>query len=245
MRVRWLPFGCFLAVLVVLSLTALGLWALYFQRTTEHRFRITIDVETPQGPKQGSSVWSVTCTAPFSGGGWSVMTGGCSTVGEAVFVDLGQGRNLVGLVAHDDIAARAFEYVGVPRDRNGNMLASWYSYAAGWRGARVLTGKNIPALVTFSDLSDPATGRIIPATDAGFASVFGADYRLASIALEIVSVGLWPFNLVGLWGTPVSRGIEKHITWMDDPAVIDNPGWMRLPAAARNVIEGLRRPYRS
>lgn len=174
-----------------------------------------------------------------------MMTGGCSTVGDAVFVDLGQGRNLIGLVAHDDIAARAFDYAEVPRDRSGQMLASWYSYAARWRGARILTGKNIPALVTFLDLNDPATGRIVPATDADFNSVFGPDYRLASIALEIVPVGLWPFNLVGLWGTPVSRGIKKHITWMDDPAVIDSPGWMRLPAGARNVIEGLRRPYRS
>lgn len=224
-----------------------GVWTMFIWPSYEHRFRITIAVETPGGLKQGSSVWSISCTEPIRGGGWSFMTGGCTTVGEAVFVDLGQGRNLIGLMARGalgegvdiyDIAAVAFERQGVPKDR------FWYPYAPTWSGVRELRGNNIPTLASFSDLNDPTTGRVVSATDAGFASAFGPSYRLRSVTLEAVPVGLWPFNLIGLWGTPLTHGLEERLRWMDDPKVIDNPGWMRLPEIARNVIQGLRRPYR-
>jgi hypothetical protein len=78
-------------------------------------------------------------------------------------------------------------------------------------GARPLPTRRIPTLVTFSDLADPASARVVEPTDAGFASAFGPGFRLASVTLEMVPVGVWPFNLVGLSGTPVTRGIEGKI----------------------------------
>jgi hypothetical protein len=66
----------------------------------------------------------------------------------------------------------------------------------------------IPTLVSFSDLSDPASARVVPPTDAGFAAAFGPGFRLARVTLEMVPAGVWPFNRVGLSGTPVTRGIE-------------------------------------
>ena len=236
-----------LLLLCLLPLAAWGVWTTLIWPSYEHRLRISIAVETPEGLKQGSSVWSVSCTEPVRGGGWSFMTGGCTTVGEAVFVELGQGRNLIGLMARGalgdggdvyDIAAVAFDRQGVPKDR------FWYPYAPTWSGVRELRGNNIPTLASFSDLNDPATGRVVPATDAGFAATFGPGYRLASLTLQAVPVGLWPFNLIGLWGTPVTRGIEAHVKWMDDPNIIDNPGWMRLPEITRNIIQAMRKPYR-
>lgn len=216
MRVRWLPFGCFLIFLAIPCLAALGLWVSYLQRTTEHRFRITIEVETPEGPKRGASVWSVTCTLPINRGGWSFMTGGTRVVGEAIFVDLGQGRNLMGLMAHgptaeglnSDIAADAFQQEGVPKNQ------PWCPYAPKWNGFRLLRGNLIPTLATFADLNDPASGRVVPATDVGFYSIFGPGYRLESVTLEMVPVGVWPLNLIGLWGTPITHGIEQQIPFL-------------------------------
>lgn len=227
-------------------------WNVFVQPSYEHRFRITLAVTTPDGVKEGSSVWSVTCSEPLPGG-LSTMTGGCSTVGEAVFVDLGHGRNLIALMARGplgdgvdvyDLAARAFDYANVPRNRDGNRIASWISYAPHWQGSRALAGNNILTVVSFADLNDPASARVVEATHAGIASVLGAGYRLERIALEMVPAGIWPLNLIGLSGAPVTSGIGIHLKWIDDPAVIDNPGWMNLPQIARSAIGALRRPYR-
>ncbi|PZO01319.1 MAG: hypothetical protein DCF30_07565 [Hyphomicrobiales bacterium] len=206
-----------LLLLCLLLLAAWSAWTVFVWPSYEHRFRISIAVDTPEGLKQHSSVWSVTCSEPIRTGGWGVMTGRCTTRGEAVFVDLGQGRNLIGLMARGalgdevdvhDIAAVAFDRQGVPKNR------SWYPFAPTWSGVRELRGNNIPTLATFSDLNEPGTGRVVPATDAGFASAFGPDYRLASVALEAVPVGLWPFNLIGLWGTPLTHGIEQRVPFL-------------------------------
>lgn len=206
-------------------------WNVFVQPSYEHRFRITLAVATPDGVKEGSSVWSVTCSEPLPGG-LSTMTGGCSTVGEAVFVDLGQGRNLVGLMALGprgervnvyDLAARAFDYADVPRNKDGIPRFSWYSYAPHWQGSRRLSGNNIPTLISFADLKDPASARVVEPTQAGVASVLGADYRLEHITLEMVPAGIWPLNLVRLSGVPVTIEIQSRIPALkagERPAVI-------------------------
>jgi hypothetical protein len=238
----------FFGVLLLLMVA----WNVFVQPSYEHRFRITLAVTTPDGVKAGSSVWAVTCSEPLPGG-LSTMTGGCSTVGEAVFVDLGQGRNLIGLMAFGprgeqvdvyDLAARAFDYADVPRNRDGNLRAPWYSYAPLWQGSRALSGNNIPTLVSFTDLDNPASARVVMPNQPGFDSAFGADYRLEQVTLEMVPAGVWPLNLVGLSGTLVTSKIGIQIKWINDPAVINNPGWMNLPQVARNAIGGLRKPYR-
>jgi hypothetical protein len=214
-----MKWGCG-SIGLVLAAGSFVVWNLFIQPSYEHRFRITIAVATPEGQKQGSSVWSITCSEPLPGG-LSSMTGGCSMAGEAVFVDLGGGRNLIGLVARGprgegvdvyDISARAFDYANIPRNGNGDLRDSWYSYAPSWRGSRELVGNNIPTLISFADLNDPASARAVEPADFGF--VFGVGYRMQHITLEIVPTGIWPLNLVGLWGTPVTRGIESKIPFL-------------------------------
>jgi hypothetical protein len=55
---------------------------------------------------------------------------------------------------------------------------------------------------------------VVEPTDAGFATAFGPGFRLARVTLEMVPAGVWPFNLVGLSGTPVTRGIEGKMPTM-------------------------------
>src|SRR5580692_8704983 len=61
-----------------------------------HKYRLTVEVETPAGIKSASGVVSVHPDRGYSRAGRTV------THGDAVFVDLGGGKNLVALLAHLD-----------------------------------------------------------------------------------------------------------------------------------------------
>src|SRR5664279_1446233 len=61
-----------------------------------HKYRLTIEVETPDGNKSATGVMSVHPDRGYS------RRGQTTTRGDAIFIDLGGGRNLVGLLAHID-----------------------------------------------------------------------------------------------------------------------------------------------
>ena len=61
-----------------------------------HKYRLTVEVETPQGRKSASGVMAVHPDRSYT------RRGQTRTLGDAVFVDLGQGKNLVALLAHVD-----------------------------------------------------------------------------------------------------------------------------------------------
>ena len=81
-----------------------------------HRFRLTIEVDTPEGLKRGSGVWQSAWTRKAD---WIPQTGGAlsSLRGDAVFVELGQGRHVIAILGLgatgsdygiESLAARAF-----------------------------------------------------------------------------------------------------------------------------------------
>ncbi len=82
--------------------------------------------------------------------------------GDAVFVDLGGGKNLVALLAHLDksidldeinyVALRAYKAAG--RNVSFNEMSRM-------TGVVPVTGAVMPILVTFADPSDPATARAV------------------------------------------------------------------------------------
>ncbi|MES1147976.1 MAG: hypothetical protein ABUL53_02215, partial [Bradyrhizobium guangdongense] len=84
-----------------------------------HKYRLTVEVETPQGRKSAHGIVAVHPFRGYSG------IGPTRTVGDAVFVDLGDGRNLVALLAHIDktleldgvnyVALRAYTAAGGKR----------------------------------------------------------------------------------------------------------------------------------
>ena len=61
-----------------------------------HKYRLTVEVETPEGRKSASGVVAVHPDRSYT------RRGQTRTLGDAVFVDLGQGKNLVALLAHVD-----------------------------------------------------------------------------------------------------------------------------------------------
>lgn len=184
-----------------------------FQPQFEHRFRITLEIATPDGVKQGASVWSITCTEEPPGS--AVYWFGCKKVhAQAIFIDLGGGRNVVGLVdqrrfghINNHIARVAYSDEKLPQNAK-----SWYRYAPYWRGARPLHGNNMLTLATIRDLNDPMSVKFIDQLD--FNAAFGPGYALRAATLEIVPSGHWPLNAFGLSGTPISTGIETKIPFL-------------------------------
>jgi hypothetical protein len=97
--------------------------------------------------------------------------------GEAVYADLGGGQNLVAILAHGKnasyfdgmgvLAMNAFAAVGrkVPF-REVKQLS----------GTVQLNGNLIPTLVTFADVADPKTARVLD--PANIEAAFGGDYHL-------------------------------------------------------------------
>jgi hypothetical protein len=130
--------------------------------TYTHRFRLTIEVDDNGQTRAGSSVIEVAISEKAT---WIPQTGGIipGVRGDAVFIDLGSGRNVVGLLGLGargethiyNLAARAF---GQDRPR-------WYREAPAWQGRAELTGALVPTLVTFSDLKDPKTARVVAPAD--------------------------------------------------------------------------------
>jgi hypothetical protein len=175
-----------------------------------HKYRLTLEVETPEGVKTGSGVVSVHPDRGYS------RRGHTSTTGDAVFVDLGGGKNLVALMAHVDstidfdgmnyLALRAYKAAG--RNVSFNEMNRM-------TGPVPVTGALIPVLVTFGDVRDPATVRTVPSE--AMAAAFPSGFHLRDIHVEVVPNGLWPLDFGGPFGEPVTRGIETKLPWLNGP----------------------------
>jgi hypothetical protein len=173
-----------------------------------HKYRLTVEVETPAGIKSASGIMSVHPDRGYS------RSGHTATHGDAIFVDLGGGRNLVALMAHLDktvdldgvnyVALRAYKAAG--RDNVS------FNEMNRMTGTVPVTGTLIPVLVTFTDVSDPRTARAVPPDD--LETTFGKGFRLHGVSAEVVPNGFWPLDFGGALGEPVSRGIETKLPWL-------------------------------
>ncbi len=169
-------------IVIAVVVAAIGLAAFYYN-FPDHRYRLTIEIETPEGIKTGSSVIAVYATDVK----WGLpeSTGLRSRIeGEAVFVDLGAGRNVIAILAHGKsgeqpdrvnmLVQNAFRAAG----RNIEWFEAKYQ-----TGTAPLKGELIPTLVTISDLKDPKTARVVSPDD--FEAVFGPGYRFTRASVEV------------------------------------------------------------
>lgn len=194
-----------------------------------HKYRLTVEVETPEGVKSASGVMAVHPDRSYSRGGKTALKG------DAVFVDLGGGRNLVALLAHVDksvdfddisyVALRAYKEAGYKFSFNEmNRLT----------GTVPVKGTVIPVLATFADPADPGTARVVPID--GIEALLGKGIRLQGISAEVVPNGVWPLDFGGPLGEPVTRGIEAKLPWLKDA---DNAAGRALRAAGLPTGDGI------
>jgi hypothetical protein len=209
--------GIFFAAVAAVVAAAV-VWRSIANPTTMHRFRLTIEVQVGGEVRSGSSVIEVRTTDYRVG-----MPGAKGThsrvLGEAVLVDLGQGRNVVAALG----AGPAGSVDGIA----DLTLAAFRKARPGLKhrdlpeltGSAALTGQQIPMLVTFTDLGDPKTARVIMPED--FEQMSGGDVHFKRATVEMVPAGSWPFNAIGwpasLAGEPVTRGLEAKMPWLPHP----------------------------
>ena len=185
---------------------------------TEARYRMTVDVITPQGIKSGSSVIALRAV---SNPDWmrqsSGRTGATSFKGEAVAVDLPGGKTLFALLRGEDEGTTPYtllryaqkidmatvdnpqellERMGgdhavfvLPRRRETGCVSSQHCNDSAY-----------PLLVTFKDIADPTSvARVDP---DNLAASFGAGYRLKAITVQVTDA-------------PVTTGIGGRLGWLN------------------------------
>ena len=142
-----------------------------------HR-KITVIVDTPLGEVRGSSVHAESVTAdntprwlrlPEAGGA------GISFQGEAVVVDLGQGRYLFALLKGPDTVLTLYPH---PKD-----FVEAAKLVPRTKGVKILSSADYPMLVTFDNIADPKSVKLVDPSK--FEASFGTGYALKSITLEI------------------------------------------------------------
>jgi hypothetical protein len=173
--------------------------------TYSYRYRITIEVDTADGVKAGSSVLE---TKTIQYPRWVTLGANdhqTTVRGEAVFVELGGGRNLVALLAlrpHAEdgraalFAPRSFFSIveGVPHD------IEWTKQLSTMSGRRPYAGDRRPTLVTFADPNNPASVREVPFEDPQ-----------SVLAPDVQSVRAW----IDLTKDPVTENLKTKLPWID------------------------------
>ena len=155
--------------------------------------------------------------------------------GDAVFVDLGGGKNLVALLAHIDKAVEFDEinYVALRAYKAAGENVS-FSQMSRLTGVVPVTGGVIPVLVSFADPADPGTARVVQPDD--IEAALGKAIRLRGISAEVVPNGVWPLDFGGPLGDPVTRGIEAKLPWLKDAG---NAAGTALQAVGLRTGEGI------
>jgi hypothetical protein len=167
--------------------------------------KLTVTVETPEGEVSASSVSAVSWRKHWirtDGMGWSF-----DLTGEAVVVEVTPGRYLFALLK----GAGTAEYMGSVAaasiaGRDGRVIdGALFREVQGRRdrAAGVITVPEVqyPILVTFGDIADPASVKLVDPAD--LAASFGPGVRLKSVTLEVTD-------------EPVTVGrVETILTWWD------------------------------
>jgi len=193
--------------MIALCLTILAA-GIYCYRP-DHKYRLTIAVDTPQGIKSASGVIAI-YKDKFSIGG---VGGGVAAQGDAIFVDLGGGRNLVALLSlgKNGSDVDGVDYLAMNAFAAAGQKVS-FKEVKELKGEVDLQSNLIPTLVTFADLSDPWSARVLESEHID--AVLGRGYRLDRVTLRMVPVGLWPIDFGRGLGEPVTRGIEAKLPFL-------------------------------
>jgi hypothetical protein len=180
-------------------------------RTPDYRYRLTVEVDTPEGLRTGSSVIEVEQSMGRSAGtgfGKIIMR---RIRGEAVAVDLPGGHTLFALLQSEDEtdwAGTVMHYLAPKvegekfEEKFDNVLLiegerelprHWPPFA----GGLILSG--YPMLLRFADIADPKTVEKVDPDN--FAATFGKGVKLRRVTVQLTD-------------DPVTKGIEKRLGWL-------------------------------
>jgi hypothetical protein len=175
-------------------------------KTYSWRYKMTVEIETPEGIKTGSAVREVDILRKqlpkeFFDEPYYVFKH--KGIGEAVPVDLGHGK-IVFVLLSTDLYREVWDAFN-PKDYEAAS-----NFPVGSRAE--LEAGHRPRIVTFADLNDPMSVQLVYASKsyaAGgqdrndhFEELFGKGVKLKSVMIEITD-------------EPVTWGVRKHLPWLD------------------------------
>ena len=189
-RLRMTKFAFY--ALAIVAVLAVAIWEAYPRHA--YRFKLTIAAEVDGEIRSASSVIEITSqkqpqfvadVPPYS----------TKVEAEAVYLDLGNGRNVVATLGFGPVGINFRLASLVPKHFDVEPTEVW-STLAYTDDERVLSGADIPTLVTFADVNDPDSGRVVKPED--FSRVFGEDVRFAGAKIQMTR-------------NPVTNGIENDL----------------------------------
>ena len=180
----------------------------HFYPSATIRYRITVNVETPEGIKSGSAVRELRVSrfpspSPDARGFSAKLTG------EAVVVDLGSKGKIFSLLDYPSAYITIAE--SFSRNLGRDDILFFRNLKPGTKVAVPLSGQH--EIVYFSDLSDPKTVQAVYKTkridtksihkkgyeaDDRLSEIFGPGYRVKDITIEITR-------------DPITRGVAEII----------------------------------
>ena len=194
--------GAMKKVLVVAVVVAGLVWGLVAQERYSWRQKLTVTVETQAGEVSGSSVSAVSWRKQWfrwDGMGWSH-----DLTGEAVVVEVAPGRYLFALLK----GAGTAEYMGSVaaasisgregRVIDGALFAEVQGKLGRAAGVIPVPEGQYPMLVTFGDIADPASVRLVDSGD--LAATFGPGVRLKAMTLEVTDEAVTEGVVEGILG---------------------------------------------
>jgi hypothetical protein len=214
-------------------------------RSAEARYRMSVEVATPEGTKSGSSVWSRVIRKSIG----PISPYNASFKAEAVAIDLPGGRTLFMLVKDQEGMVDAyFPELAPEADESGEQSRVEHVSAIGSSGASkvlpctpeakpawagILRDSQMPnycpMLVTFKDITDPTSVQRVNPDD--LAASFGKGYRLKAITVQVTDA-------------PVTVGIQKRLGWLSphpEPSLNPKHGPMDFSVSATFTHGDFRR----
>lgn len=189
------------AMLLALTLSACDL--LHAVTDESFRFRMTVEVDTPEGLRTGFSVYEVT-----AGNRTAILPEEAdrtrSLRGEAVAVDLPDGRTLFAILKtnnwqRSDVGEAAMAALDPIYNNDWVENAARISSGDGIVSPAEIAPENYPMLVTFRDPKDPTSVRLVDPSN--LAASFGEGASLESITVQVTD-------------DPVTTGIEQRLGWL-------------------------------
>src|SRR4051812_5458154 len=155
----------------------------------KYRYRLTVEVETPEGLKTGAGVHEQIVGKSNVDVGDLSAKRGIRTRGEAVAVDLPGGETLFALIPDSQVAQAVLDpdwhndwVESAQRIGSGRIPSGPLPMTAAKPADRFAKPTGFPALVRFRDTSDPKT--VEDVDPANLATSFGPGFHLRRITLQ-------------------------------------------------------------
>ena len=165
----------------------------------EYRYKLTVELETPEGLRTGFAVRQVNWSA-----GRSVTqeasTASMSHKGEAVMVDLPNGETLFALMSPDGQETPMLAFGSAAQTSGSDRSVKVLRPPATPQTAYVGGGSGYPWFVRFKDTDDPKT--LQKDDPANLAVSFGSGYRLKRVTAQIVD-------------EPVTERVMGKLAWLE------------------------------